>query len=242
MNLVAQNSGHTPKQLVPIARTNCIPINWDTILDVGDTTVWIPQTVRLYLRSVVERLNRHFGMIMTGPNMGCVQISRQNATPSKKDVRVTISIFKCSQMYNRKVSLSWMEQGKHKRFHMAAFILWLKSGNRKNITVETTSMSYMYHRSNTPAIKWLKEMVLLAEVKRCPITFDALNIRKTVYDTFWKVNGRKNEWSAQRISQELYTIFPQSRPMKGRRVRWKGKACIDIPSRETCSEILQRLI
>ena len=226
----------------PIPQHISQPIDWSAILAYENNGEWTPHSVRRYLVAVVERLNQHFAMVMGGRQLGSIELTRLNRVPTKPPVRITLSTWRCSQLFPQKVSLSWLEKGLRKRFHMTAFALWIKSTNRKEVLLETAGSSLINGRGqHCFAIRWLKEMLTLADAGKCTIVFDALNVRQAVYKSFWLVNGRKTEWSPRRISEALYSIFPNSRPIKGKRIRLKGKSVIDIPSQEVCCNILERI-
>lgn len=219
----------------------CTPIDWGAIMlpSFPPNTQWTPTSVRAYLSLVVSRMNNHFAMIMSGRHIGWLELTRLNRNPTKPPVKVVLSTWKCRQLFPKKLNITWLESGKRKRFHMAVFALWMKSCERKEVQLETAATLQLGDVPNI-GIKWLKKMLSLSETDACPIVFNALNIRKLVYESFWNVVGqaRKHEWSAKRISECLYRLFPASRPKNGKRPRLKGVYVIDIPCVADCYDVL----
>ena len=59
-------------------QTIVLPIDWQTILETGRDPPKTPHAVREYLANVVHKLNFHFGVIMTGPDIGKIQVNRKS--------------------------------------------------------------------------------------------------------------------------------------------------------------------
>ena len=214
------------------SKTLTQPIDWEAIL-ARTATKWTPKSVRRYLFTICHRMNTHFAVIMDGRDFGKIAITRFNR--DNEPVIIVCTIWKCTQLFNRKIGLQWNEDDKRKRIHMTAFALWLKSGNRKEIR-PPISPNYPI----TPAAIWLQKMLLLADNGECPIVFDSLNTRQAVYESFWNVIGveRKAEWLPKTISQAVYNLLPSSRPIGGRRSRIKGVGMINIPTKQECRTAL----
>jgi hypothetical protein len=221
----------------------CEPIHWKDILAPITTAKWTPALVRDYLITVVNRMNKHFAMITCGRNIGSIEVTRFNANPAKTPITVTLSSWRCKELFPKKVSICWKEGGKMRRIHTTALSLWMKAGNRREVQLESNAYGATPRRSNA-AVKWLTTMLRLAEVNQCPIVFNALNPRHHIYETFLNVIGqsRRNEWSPKKISQAIYRICPQSRPVRGDPpLRLRGEYVINIPSEEICHHMLKKL-
>lgn len=237
---VRQISHMTPSQQASMfncENTVCCPIDWDTVL-APTCEKWSPHSVRDYLNTVCDRMNHFFAVIMSGPKMGSIQVTRLNrASNDLPPINVILSIWRCQQLFTKTINMLWKENGKTKRLRMTAFNLWMRSSNRKNIQ-QRTSMPTL---PATPATDWLKRMLSLAKTDACPIQFGTENPRQLVYESFWEVVGvhRKEQWSPRRISSALYRLLPLSKPTK--RVRLKGVSVIYIPSQEMCYDTLEHL-
>jgi len=207
-------------------------INWPYILT-PRVKKWTAYTVRRYLKGVYEKINEHFAVVMDGEFMGSIQITRLNRLAGHPPVNVILSVWRCLQLYPQKISISWEEDGKIRRIDSSALSLWLKCPIRKNVQ---PAISSSIISASPLIIVWLQKMLLLANSGDCPITFNALNIRQSVYESFWNVVGpeRTHEWQPKTISQAIYNILPSSRPKKRQRRRFKGKPVIDIPSIDVC--------
>jgi hypothetical protein len=222
--------------------TVCIPINWSDILACSHSK-WTPRSVRAYLNTLCVRMNRHFALIMSGQKIGSIEVTRQNRAVGHPPIKVVLSTWRCQQLFNRYVELQWREKNAPKRLRMTLLNLWMRNGLRKEIQPATRLTRTDAPSPPSPSIDWLKRMLSLAGTDVCPVTFNALNTRAAVYESFWEVVGsaRQPEWTAKRISEALYHLFPQSRPKKGARVRLRGVAVINIPSEEQCREVLARV-
>jgi hypothetical protein len=235
---------HQPKHSINEKNYNgcnekSVPIDWNSIL--ACTKPLTPVSARTYLINVVNRLNRHFAMVMNGKNTGSIEVTRMHPNPSEKSTTVTLSSWRCKELFPRKVSVTWMEAGKRRRIHTTALSLWLKSGNRREVRLDKAASAVPL--STDAAVKWLRKMLQLTEKNECPLVFNALNARTLVYNTYWDVVGRhrKHEWTPKRISQHIYRILPTSRPVKGSKVRLRGVYMIDIPSIDVCHDALAKL-
>ena len=84
------------------------PINWALIL--GKTAPkWTPRSVRAYLTTVTERLDAHFGFIMSGPDIGKIEVTRLNRVPGLAPIKVNLTYWRMDQLFPQKISLKWME-------------------------------------------------------------------------------------------------------------------------------------
>lgn len=206
-------------------------IDWDAILARETTARFTPKSVRRYLVLVVERMNRYFKMIIAGAKIGCVEFTRMN------DDSTILSTWACRQLFPRRINIVWNEYGKEKTFHKTAFALWLQASNRNDIQHPPATIG----EKPPPqlALRWLQHILSLKF--HSPILFNALNARHTVYKSWLDFVGpdRQAEWSStKRISQQLYLLFPSSRPPKNTRLKLKGIPVIEIPSKQTCYNIV----
>lgn len=217
--------------------TVCVPIDW-TAIQAQKHPKWTPRSVRSYLNTICRRMNQHFALIMSGPQIGSIEVTRRNRAPDQPPISVVLSIWRCQQLFNKYLELRWTENEKPKHLRIALLSLWMRGGLRKEIQPPALVPLDVLP---TPSVTWLKQMLSIAGTDACPIKFNALNQRKLVYESYWEVVGRKHEWSAKRISEALYLLFPQSRPKKGERHRLRGVAVINIPNEERCREVLDNL-
>ena len=63
------------------------PINWSLIL-AKTAPKWTPRTVRAYLTCVCEQLNAHFAYIISGKDIGKIEVTRKNRIPELPPVKI----------------------------------------------------------------------------------------------------------------------------------------------------------
>ena len=210
-------------------RTICQPINFELIL-AKTAPKWTPRSVRAYLNAVCEQLNGHFGYIISGKDIGKIQVTRLNRIPSEPPIKVNLSYWRMQQMFPQKISLRWTENNKPMKLHMSAFDMWSKSRNRREIQ----PIASMPDQPPEIATEWLKEMLSTANTDVCPIKFGRANVRQNVYESWHEFVGSSDDWSPKRISEQIYRLLPAARPKKRFRERIKGIAVIYIPTQEDC--------
>ena len=209
-------------------RTICFPINWELIL-AKTAPKWTPRSVRSYLTTVCEQLNAHFAYIMSGKDIGKIEVKRFNRIPGQPPIKVNLTYWRMQQMFPQKISVRWLEDDKPMKLHMSAFEMWSRSRNRREI--QPVSMP---DQPPEIAVEWLKEMLATANTDVCPIKFGRANVRQQVYESWHKFVGAPDDWSAKRISESIYRLLPASRNRRGKRERIKGVAVIYIPTQEDC--------
>ena len=64
------------KTLGNAASTVCHPIDWPEILKQPEK--FTPKTVRAYLVSVVDKMNKHMALWMDGPSLGRIRVTRRS--------------------------------------------------------------------------------------------------------------------------------------------------------------------
>ena len=230
-----------PQQKATLMKTKsniCVPINWDLIL-ARTTLTWTPRSVREYLGIVLNRINDHMAVIMCGPKIGSIEVSRLNRIADQPPIKVILSTWRCQQLFPRKISLAWLEHGKKRSIHTSAFSLWLKSRGRREIQPEMS----MPVQPPTVAADWLRHVLSLSHTDACPIDFNTMNVRKKVYESWWELlpEHRKQEWSPKRISEHLYQLLPSTKPIKGKREKLRGVAVIAIPHKTVCYDVLESI-
>ena len=223
--------------VLPTENMNDVPhsynntIDWKSILQ-RTAPRWYPKSVRAYLCTVVDRMNKHFAIAVSGSKIGSIQLTIDSSKPSR-----WLSTSRCRELFPHKISMVWEENGQKKQFHRSVFAMWLISGNRREI--ETAPA---FKNANQPPNVVLRWLVHVLAIKDCPIKFNAYNCRKKVYQSWWDYVGmdRKLDYSPRRISQLIYNCFPHTRPAKGTRLKLKGRPVIDIPSKEFCTKLLNQ--
>ena len=221
-----------PQQLATLSNaheTVVQPIQWDWIL-ARNVPKFKARSVRAYLVGVCNKINTHFAIVMSGPQIGSIEVTRQNRIPDAPPIKVVLSPYRCQQLFTRRVNIKWWEDDKVKKLNMTAFRLWMQSRNRREVQPE-------YNLPQQPpniAVQWLKRMLSLSETGACPIKFNCANNRQDVYNSWWEMVDQKDEWHPRRISEAIYKLLPASKPEKRR--RWKGRAVIDIPDIDTCQD------
>ena len=203
------------------------PIDWEFILSASET----PNTqkkVRQYLEQIVQKMNEHFGLIMSGVDIGKVQIQRKSRFNSGQDT-VILSVSRCEQLFPQKITLRWPENGSQRLLFKSAFCIWLNSSHRREIR-PTKKIKH-------PVFLWLKHQIGLPE--ECAILkFGSLNYRKPLYESFLASVQNPADWHPKRFWQMLYKILPFSRPATNRRIRLKGAGAVYIPTRDDAIEHL----
>ena len=203
------------------------PIDWDAILAPREPPT-TPQTVRKYLAQIVHNMNAHFAIHMSGPSIGRIQVERTSRFSPKKDV-VLLSPWRAEQLFPRKVTCRWRENLKERVLFKSAFDIWLSSSQRREIRPTNT----IRH----PVYLWLKTQVGMP--KECSlIEYGRLNYRKPLYESFLASVRNPTDWPHKRFWQSLYSILKDSRPARNRRIRFKGRAAVWLPTRD---DILEHL-
>jgi len=211
--------------------TGYVPIDWESILK-HDCDSFTPKSVRAYLSGVVEKMNRHFSVIMFGYDFGKIQVTHFNRTASVPD-HVTISVSKARQLFSKCVYCRWVENGKRKKIFKKAIEFWLASSTRKELYFQPVKSTQI----KSEPMKRFIELLLTTESS---LQLPGLNMRTSVYALFENAVTPAN-WNPKSISQEIYRVIPMSRPTTGKRVRKNGIACIFLPSKEDLCSILQDL-
>ena len=215
-------------------RTICQPINWELIL-AKTAPKWTPRSVRSYLTTVCELLNGHFAYIMSGRDIGKIEVTRLNRIPGEPPIKVNLTYYRMQQMFPQKISLRWIEQDKPMKIHMSAFGMWSKSRNRREIQ----PVASMPDQPPEIALEWLKEMLSTARTDACAIEFGRSNARRNIYESWYEFVGSPaaDDWSPKRISEQIYQLLG-NRPRKGVRERIKGISVMHIPTEEECWDLL----
>ena len=211
------------------------PIDWNSVLD-HNQREFTPNSVRAYLSTVVEKMNRHFSVIMFGCDFGKVQVTHYSRTGSVLD-NVTISVSKARQLFCKCVYCRWVENGKRKKILKRAIDFWLASSNRKELYFQPNNTQEV----RSEPMKLFIERLVNPSESSLQLQLPGLNTRTSVYQLFEETQTTPSDWNPKSISQEIYRIIPMSRPTAGKRVRKKGIACIFLPSKEVLCSILQDL-
>jgi len=215
-------------------QTICQPINWDLIL-AKTAPKWTPRSVRSYLNTVCERLNAHFAYIMSGKDIGKIQVTRLNRIPNQPPIKVHLSYWRMQQMFPSKISIRWTENAKPKSLHMSVFEIWSKSRIRREIQ----PVASMFHQPPEIAVQWLTQMLSTANTDACPIEFGRSNVRQHIYDAWHEFVGTAaDQWSPKRISESIYRVLPTARPRRGHRERLRGISVMHIPSQDECRDMI----
>jgi hypothetical protein len=222
------------KTLGNAASTVCHPIDWPEILK-KPAQKFTPKSVRMYLFDVVARMNKHMALLMDGPSVGRIRVtrrSRHGTTP----VEVNLSTWRCRRLFPHMIQCKWVENGIQKTLFRNVINLFLQSRNRKEIYQEIPQQTSPLCHS--PVIEWLKLQLALPE-EVCNIKFGGLNARKVLYESFLETIKYPEDWTCKKISQEFYRTLPACRPATGVRVRRNGVACMYMPPRESCNTLLE---
>ena len=111
----------------------------------------------------------------------------------------------------------------------SAFDIWLSSSQRREIRPTNT----IRH----PVYLWLKTQVGMP--KECSLVkYGRLNYRKPLYESFLASVRNPIDWPHKRFWQSLYSILKDSRPARNRRIRFKGRAAVYLPTRDDVLEHL----
>ena len=215
--------------------TGYVPIDWESILN-HDCDSFTPKSVRTYLFGVVEKMNRHFSVIMFGCDFGKVQVTHYSRTGSVLD-NVTISVSKARQLFCKCVYCRWVENGKRKKILKRAIDFWLASSNRKELYFQPNNTQEV----RSEPMKLFIERLVNPSESSLQLQLPGLNTRTSVYQLFEETQTTDSDWNPKSISCEIYRVLPMSRPSPGKRVRKNGIACIWLPSKEILISILQDL-
>lgn len=211
------------------------PIDWDSVLD-HNQKEFTPKSVRTYLFGVVEKMNRHFSVIMFGHDLGKIQVTHYRRTGSVPD-NVTISMSKSRQLFSKCVYCRWIENGKRKKILKKAIEFWLASSNRKELYFQPIKNTQV----KSQPVKLFIERLVNSSESSLQLKLPGLNTRTSVYQLFEETQTTPSDWNPKSISCEIYRVLPMSRPSPGKRVRKNGIACIWLPSKEILISILQDL-
>jgi hypothetical protein len=215
--------------------TGYVPINWNAILD-HNHREFTPESVRTYLSTTVEKMNRHFSVIMFGHDLGKIQVTHYSRTGSVPD-NVTISMSKSRQLFSKCVYCRWIENGKRKKIFKKAIEFWLVSSTRKELYFQPVKSTQI----KSEPVKLFIERLVNSSESSLQLKLPGLNTRSSVYQLFEATQTTPSDWNPKSISQEIYRVIPISRPSPGKRVRKNGIACIYLPSKEILCSILQDL-
>ena len=213
--------------------TVCKPIPFDDIL-YHPSKRFTSKSVRKYLWQVIEKMNQYFAILMDGPSMCKLRVTRQGTKTA--EVAVNMSVWRAKQLFPRMVHCKWIENDKPKVLFRNVIDLFLQSRNRREMYHEPQAFAGAPLQESY-VIEWLKTQLSLPE-ECCPIKWGGLNTRQLLYDSFLENMPHPEQWSARRISQEFYKTLPSSRPTK--RVRRSGVAVMYLPTRDRCSLIVDR--
>jgi hypothetical protein len=213
-----------------------IPIDFDSIL--------IPKpknndlkNIHQYIKGIVERMNLHFQIHMDGIHIGKIRITRFRRHDGHPIVD-TVSICKAKQLFPMKLKFNWKNKNVQEKFNMNMIDVFIRSPHIRNELYETDQLQL---RQQSPVVLWLQ-----TQLRECPslctIRFGRLNHRQEIYRTFkQELNDLEAmDWPPKRISQEFYSMLPESRPKKGARTRVNGIPCIFIPQFHVCQKYLEQ--
>jgi hypothetical protein len=211
-----------------------IPINWNEILNYPDA-IFTPRSVREFISAVVNKMNGHFAIFVTGNNNGKLQVTHRQRFNDVLIVDI-MTIERAKTLFTRRLHARWIEQGKSKKIFKSVIDIFVHySSYRKEIYEPPIQQALAYQ---SPVKKWLATQ-LLACPSLCPIIFGALNPRKIIYDTFLQEVNIKQNWSTKRICNEIYFSMPSTKPDHGKRIRRGKISMMWIPSRSYCEELLK---
>jgi len=201
------------------------PIDWHHILAPTEPPN-NPQKVRQYLAQIVQRMNKHFGIIMSGPDLGKIQVERDSRSGKKKDT-VLLRPWRAQQLFPKRVTCRWIEDGKPCTLFKPVMDIWLISSSRREI-LPTIKLQH-------PVYLWLKAQVSMPDAVAL-INYGRLNLRKPLYESFLASVRNPEDWIPKRFWQSLYKILPEARPPRNKRIRLKGEGAIFMPSRDDILE------
>ena len=216
--------------------TGYVNIDWDSVLD-HNQKEFTPKSVRAYLFGVVEKMNRHFSVIMIGQHdFGKIQVTHYSMTGSLPD-NVTISVSKARSLFSKRIQCHWVENGKRKKIFKPAIEFWLASSHRKELYFQPIKSTQV----KSQPVKLFIERLVNSSESSLQLKLPGLNTRTSVYQLFEETQTTPSDWNPKSISCEIYRVLPMSRPSPGKRVRKNGIACIWLPSKEILISILQDL-
>ena len=234
----------TKEQLKHMANceSTCVePIPWDEILSKAAFQPLTPVSIRQWFMSVVQKMNVYFAIHLSGPHIFQIQVSRKALKQDRLDI-INLSTWRARQIFNRKVSVQWLESNKKKSFHMNVVDFWLKASNRKEIYARPSqALPPVVSREQTnPVAVWLSQE-LQWNVNNV-VKFDShFNIREDLYKSFLSTVSDPEMWSSKLICEQIYKILPECKPPPGKRPRFKQRAIMYIPTRERVLNALNAL-
>ena len=190
-----------------------------------------------YIKSIVQRMNAHFQIHMDGIHIGKIRITRFRRHDRQRIDNI-VSIDKAKHLFPIKVKFNWKNKNVKKKFNMNVVDLWIRSPKIRNELYCTDQLPKL---QQSPVLLWLQTQ--LSECPSlCTIRFGRLNERQEIYRTFkQELNDLEAlDWTSKRISQEFYSMLPETRPKKGARTRVKGVPCIFIPQFHVCRKYLEQ--
>jgi len=210
-----------------------VPINFDEIISTP-TVFKTVHLMRQYGASVIDRLNNHLCLIMTGRYTSKIQVTLKKKETNETVLNI-ITVPKAKKIYNRNIHFQWISDGTVSRKKMNIIDFWIKSPSYRREIYPSTVQTEI---RQSPIVSWLRT-TLDDPYGVALVRFGQLNERKVIYDTFRKESTE--EWTAKRISACFYHFLPKSKPRKGHRSRIRGVSMLYIPKREYCKQILVQL-
>ena len=242
--LTPHEQGLTKEQLkyMPNCESTCVePIPWEDILSKTAFQPLTPVSIRQWFMSIVQKMNVYFAIHLSGPNMFQVQVSRKAVNQDRLDI-LNLSTWRARQIFNRKVSVQWIESNKKKTFHMNVVDFWLKASNRKEIYAQPSQcMPPISRKQTNPVALWLSQE-LQWNVNNVVLFDSHFNIREDLYKSFLSTVSDPEMWSSKLICEQIYKILPECKPALGKRPRYKQQAIMYIPTRERVLYALNALI
>jgi hypothetical protein len=210
-----------------------IPIDWNDILNYPDAK-FTPRSIREFIAAVVNKMNKHFAIFVTGNNNGKLQVTHQQRLNDALIVDI-MSIERAKTLFTRRLHAKWTEQGKSKKIFKSVIDIFVHYSSHRKEIYEPPIQALAYQ---SPVKKWLATQLLTCP-SLCPIIFGALNARKIIYDTFLEEVNIKQNWSIKRICNQFYNSMPSTKPDHGKRIRRGKISMMWIPSRSYCEELLK---
>ena len=214
-----------------------VPIDFDSILNPKPKNINLIKNIHSYIRGIVERMNSHFQIHMDGIHIGKIRITRFRRHDRQRIDNI-VSIDKAKHLFPIKVKFNWKNKNVKKMFNMNVVDLWIRSPKIRNELYCTDQLPKL---QQSPVLLWLQTQ--LSECPSlCTIRFGRLNERQEIYRTFLnELNDVEAlDWTSKRISQEFYSMLPETRPKNGARTRVKGVPCIFIPQLHVCRKYLEQ--
>ena len=213
------------------------PIDWNTVCaPARGIGVVSGQRVRQILNQLVANCNKIFSMVMDGPYMNRIAVTRQRRD-GRGQKTAYLSVWRCQSLFgNHNVDLRWKESGQSRHLFMSMFSLWLKSSQRRTVyhtqhVDDSQSRDGPFQPPN-PVLEWL-ERILGHPEEASPVAFGAFNARKRIIDDVHssiQASGSSIvEWPAKKVWQEFYRLLPGTRPARGYRTRHKGQDVVYVP-------------